>query len=189
MGSVRMSGKEEKVLQLILDVRAGDRTAFSGLLDAYRPLILSQVSRFSGSGHEWEELMQDAALALYRAALCYRADLGVPFGAYARASVANALVSASRKLRPAQELVPLDEMIPYLEAEGDEPERRVIAAEESDGLYRAALACLSPYELRVFFLYIRGYTPREIAPEVGRSEKSVSNAIGRMLAKLRAHLN
>ena len=183
-----MNDKEEKVLGLIAGVRAGQRTAFSDLLAAYRPLVISQVNRFSGEGAFRDELLQDATLALYRAALCYRREAGVSFGSFARVCIANALVSAYRKLR-AETVSSLEEMLPYIEDVGEDPERRVIAAEESSDLYRAAKSCLSEYEIRVFLLYIRGYTPRQIAPEVGKTEKSVSNAIGRMLSKLRARLN
>ena len=183
-----MVDKQAQVEALIAATRAGDRTAFSDLLGVYRPLIVSQVSRFFSAGPEWDELYQDATLALYRAALCYSREHGVTFGAYARVCIGNALVSAYRKLRTAEAL-PIDEVLPYMQEDSEDPAHRMIVAEETDDLYRAALACLSPYELRVFFLYIRGCTPREIAPEVGRTEKSVSNAIGRMLVKLRGHLN
>lgn len=182
-----MNNSEEKVYALVCGVRAGDRTAFSELLDVYRPLILSQVARFSFADAEREEMVQDASLALYRAALRYRGGEGVTFGAYARVCVAHALVSACRKLRTV-DVVSLEEIMPYLEAEGDDPAGRLIMAEETGDLYRAALSCLSEYELRIFLLYIRGEAPRRIASEVGRTEKSVSNAIGRMLRKLRGQL-
>lgn len=183
-----MNDKEEKVLGLIAGVRAGQRTAFSDLLLAYRPLLISQVSGFASEGALWDELFQDATLALYRAALRYRKEEGVAFGAFARVCIANALTSAYRKRRAAA-VSSIEELLPYIEDAGEDPERRVIAAEESIDLYRAAKDCLSEYEIRVFLLYIRGYTPRKIAPEVGRTEKSVSNAISRMLKKLRARLN
>ena len=183
-----MTENEEGVLSLIKAVRAGERTAFTDLLAMYRPLVSAQVSRFSQAGPLKEELLQDATLALYRAALCYRKEKGVSFGAFARTCVANALVSAYRKSRSTS-VASIEEILPFMEGEGEDPLVRVIAQEETGDLYRAALACLSAYELRVFLLYIRGYTPRQIAPEVGRTEKSVSNAIGRMLQKLRAQLN
>ena len=182
-----MNDKQEQVVALIAAIRAGDRTAFSGLLTMYRPLIVSQVGRFFSEGPEWDELYQDATLALYRAALCYREGEGVTFGSFARACIRNALVSAYRKLRAAAH-IPIDGLLPQLEAVEEGPEYRMILAEETSGLYRAALACLSEYEMRIFLRYIRGATPREIAPEVGRTEKSVSNAIGRMLVKLRGRL-
>ena len=90
-----MSDTEVKVLALVEAIRSGDRTAFSELLSAYRPLILSQVARYTDHCDR-EELLQDASLALYRAALRYRSDVGVTFGGFARVCIANALISVCR---------------------------------------------------------------------------------------------
>ena len=189
-----MDIREEKVLALIAAVQSGDRSAFSALLSMYRPLLGARISRFSPSDTERDELYQDASLALYRAALCYRADTGVSFGAFARVCVDNALISAYRKASAERGVCSLD----ALWESGDEPlvhegavadpSLTLIEREEASGLYRMALSCLSRYELQVFLSYIRGYAPHEIAPAIGRSEKSVANAIGRALAKLRAQL-
>ena len=188
-----MNYTEETVLTLVRAVRSGDRSAFSELLSAYRPLILSQVARFSDVCDR-DELLQDASLALYRAAFSYRAEAGVTFGVFARVCIGNALVSVCRRARTEAGLFSLEEIretgaMPMLEADGEDPESRLIAREETADLYRAAKDCLSPYEMAVFIRYVRGYTPRQIAPEVARSEKSVSNAIGRILGKLRARLS
>ena len=188
-----MSDTEEMVIFSIEAIRTGDRTAFSELLSMYRPLILSQVTRFSGICDR-DELLQDASLALYRAALRFRPELGITFGSFARVCIANALVSACRKGQAAVDLYSLEEIreagsMPMLEADGADPEHSLIDREETADLFRAAKDCLSPYEMAVFIRYIRGYAPRQIAPEVGRSEKSVSNAIGRILKKLRARLS
>lgn len=189
-----MDIKEENVLKLIADVQSGDRSAFSALLSMYRPLLYARIARFSPSDTEREELYQDASLALYRAALCYRSDAGASFGAFARVCVDNALISAYRKASADRGVFSLDAMResgdePLLhDGELADPSLSLIEREEASGLYRMALSCLSAYELRVFLSYIRGYSAHEIAPAVGRSEKSVANAIGRALAKLRAQL-
>lgn len=189
-----MDIKEENALLLIADVQSGDRSAFSALLSMYRPLLYARISRFSPSDTERDELYQDASLALYRAALCYRSDTGASFGAFARVCVDNALISAYRKARATCGVCSLD----ALRESGDEPllhegavsdpSLSLIEKEEASDLYRMALSCLSSYELQVFLYYIRGYASHEIAPALGRSEKSVANAIGRALSKLRAQL-
>lgn len=183
-----MNVKEETVLALLDGVRSGARTAFFDLCECYRPLILSQVGLFSEPGGMWDEMMGDAILALYRAALRYRPGSGVTFGLYARICIRNALISAYRKAA-AHAHLSLEELSSRLTDEGVEaPDAHLIDKEEVGDLYRAALSCLSGYELRVFHSYIGGETPSEIARTLGRSEKSVANAIGRMLRKLRAEL-
>lgn len=183
MGSVRMNYTEEKIGELVAATRHGDPSAFSELLSVYRPLILSQIERFSTVADR-DDLMQDASLALYRAALCYRSEVGTTFGAFARVCISHALVSSLRKFATLPD-APLPEDLGF---KGEEPLERMIQRETVKDLYKLAEECLSEYEKTVFLRYIHGYTPRTIAPLVGRSEKSVSNAIARMLSKLRARL-
>jgi len=47
---------------------------------------------------------------------------------------------------------------------------------------------LSAYEAKVFDLYIKGFTTSGIAQSLGKTEKSVSNALARMTSKLRVIL-
>ena len=47
---------------------------------------------------------------------------------------------------------------------------------------------LSPYERRVFELYINDTPIAEIAVRLGKGEKSVKNAVSRLLRKLRRKL-
>ena len=190
-----MDIKEEKILLMVAAVQSGDRSAFSALLSMYRPLLYARISRFLSSDTERDELYQDASLALYRAALCYRREEGVSFGAFARVCVDNALISAYRKASASRGVCSLDALResgeePMLLEEGiaPDPSHSLIAREEASDLYRMALSCLSGYEAQVFLSYIRGYAPQEIASALGRGEKSVANAIGRALSKLRAQL-
>ena len=178
-----MNYTEEKIGELVEATRLGNPSAFSELLSVYRPLILSQTERFA-SAADRDDLMQDASLALYRAALRYRSDVGTTFGAFARVCISHALISTVRKPSALSEAsLPED-----LGLKGEEPLEQMIQRETVKDLYKVAEECLSEYEKAVFLPYVHGYAPRAIAPLVGRSEKSVSNAIARMLAKLRARL-
>ena len=47
---------------------------------------------------------------------------------------------------------------------------------------------LSPYENAILPLYLAGKPPREIALLVGRTEKSVSNAVYRLKSKIRQQM-
>ena len=178
-----MNYTEEKIGELVEATRLGDPSAFSELLSVYRPLILAQTERFAATVDR-DDLMQDASLALYRAALCYRSGVGTTFGAFARVCISHALISTLRK----QSALPDAPLPDDLAVKGEEPVERLIQRETVTDLYKLAEECLSEYENTVFLQYIHGYTPRAIASLVGRSEKSVSNAIARMLAKLRARL-
>lgn len=189
-----MDKNEEKINAILSAVRGGAGSAFSELLLLYRPLLTARIARLAPpSDTVWDELYQDASLALYRAALRYRIGEGVTFGAFARVCVDNALTSAYRKMRAEGVHRSLEALCEAGEdptaSEVADPAGRLISEEEVGGLYRMAITTLSAYELQVFLSYIRGYTPRQIAPNLGKSEKSVANAIGRALSKLRARLH
>ena len=48
---------------------------------------------------------------------------------------------------------------------------------------------LSGYEMRIFALYAKGARAKEISARIGKSEKSVNNAIFRIRSKLKKQSN
>ncbi len=194
-----MNTTDEKTIQLIDSVKNGERAAFSELVGRYRPLLLSLTSRFTEGGEplDNQEMFAEAALSFYRAVLHYEPSRTVSFGAYAKVCVTHALITEYRKNRKdhSLQITSLDELqengaLFYgLEEENNDPAVPLIKQEEIEDLYQRAVACLSSYEAAVFDKYIKGYSQKQIAFELSKSEKSVSNAIGRMLAKLRAELH
>ncbi len=192
-----MNKTDEKTIQLIDSVKNGERAAFSELIGQYRPLLLSLTSRFAEGGVplDNQEMFAEAALSFYRAVLRYEPSRAVSFGAYAKICVTHALISEYRKNRKdhSLQITSLDELqesgaLFGSEEENNDPAFSLIKQEEIEDLYHRAVACLSSYEAAVFDKYIKGYSQKQIAFELSKSEKSVSNAIGRMLAKLRAEL-
>ncbi len=193
-----MNTTDEKTIQLINSVKNGERAAFSELIGQYRPLLLSLTSRFTEGGGplDNQEMFAEAALGFYRAVLRYEPSREVSFGAYAKVCVTHALISEYRKSRKdhSLQIASLDELqengaLFYgLEEENNDPAFPLIKQEEIEDLYQRAVACLSSYEAAVFDKYIKGYSQKQIALELKKNEKSVSNAIGRMLVKLRAEL-
>lgn len=186
---------------LLAQIREGrDTDAFERLCDKYAHLLDAMVRQFAPSlgitaeqstsellGIGREELRQDAAMALYRAAQTYDpADKGqsVRFGLYAKICIRNALITQVRRY---------DRM----RARRDKQKERVeppSRRQKWEGLDAAAFssetierwqAVLSPYEKQILPLYLQGKPPREIATVLGRSEKSISNGIYRMKSKLK----
>ena len=91
----------------ILDkFQAGDEGAFELLLGEYRPLVESQVKsavrKSPELSAEYDELMQEAGMALYAAAKKYRKSAEVTFGLYAKICVRNRIVSFVRKINAAK---------------------------------------------------------------------------------------
>ena len=163
---------------LLHSVREGETGAFERLLDLYRPLLVATVSSF---GEVEGVMMQEATVALYRAALAYRENRGTTFGLFAKICVTNALSSALR--REKRRVGPLDEE--NGELPGADPEIELIYAETVKDFYRLCTELLSPFELKTVILRADGYSNREIADILKKSEKSVANALGRAVKKIR----
>lgn len=170
--------------ELILAVRSGDSQAFDRLCELYAPLIGSLVSsadeQYRRYGSEAEDLGQEASLALYRAAMSYRLDQSdVTFGLYAKICIRNRLISAGRRL------------IRYYNARTATAKSAARPVREvgSHAVLTPDLSAFSEYERKIYALYSRGYSYARIAKEVGRSDKSVDNAICRIRRKLRQQMN
>jgi len=167
---------------LLRSVREREQGAFERLLDLYRPLLVSTVASF---GEKGGVMMQEATIALYRAALAYSERRGTTFGLFAKICVTNALTSALR--REMRREGPLDEATG--EGTGTDPADELIYAEAVKDFYRLSTELLSPFELKTVILRADGYSNREIADILRKSEKSVANALGRAVKKIRERLS
>ncbi len=182
--------KREQLHTKILSVRAGDQSAFSDLLVSYDPLLCAEVSRHAtGLGkQDVEDLRQCALLALYRAALNF--DLSqsdVEFGLYAKICITNALVSQLRVINRYRTEVSVPDARDANEV-GEDPAARVMQEEAAAALYARVRALLSPYENRVWALYMAGLPVGEIARRLQKDTHSIENAVYRIRKKLRAAL-
>ena len=176
----------KEIEALLAMVRNGDEDAFSALCDRFSPMLDALLSQFScGIAYEAEQA-QEARIALYRAALTYAsADGAVTFGLYARICVRNALISFLRAHHKAADACSLDELGAGFWRDDNSPLDALITAEAAADIYRRAKTVLSSFERRVFELYMEEQSVERMARELGKSEKSVRNAIQRVRAKLR----
>ena len=186
-------GDREQVLNWIRGVRQENEDAFVSLAKRYEPLIDSLVSRFFRDGEVGfgrEDLRQEAMVVFYHSILTYDTEQSeVEFGLYAKICISNALISQFRvqKRHGSERLTPLNEELPE-DGEAEDPSERLLEQERLAALWADIEANLSPFENRVWRLYISGRTAREIALLVGKDEKSVANGIYRIRKKLRAVL-
>ncbi len=180
------SGAQTELKARLCAAKKGDQRAFEELLEAYEPLIGSLTCAFSASNaEERDDLRQEACIAFYHAMDTYDTEQeDVQFGLYAKTCIRNRLVSYTRGLHR-MEPIPLDDT--DLQDRAD-PEQTLVEEEAYRALYHKIEALLSPYENRVWWLYLSGRTAREIAALFSRDERSVQNAIYRIRKKLRSSL-
>ena len=169
--------------ELLAEIRSGDGRAFASLLSQYESLLRARVSAFGGSFTEAEDAYQEACLALHRAALRYHPQDHVTFGLYAKICVDNALKTKYKKDGRATDFVPFEECR-FLTCFSD----RMVEEENLEELLSLIHSELSDYERRVFELYMNDIPCAEIAKQLGKGEKSVRNAVTRLLGKLRKKL-
>jgi DNA-directed RNA polymerase specialized sigma24 family protein len=72
--------------------------------------------------------------------------------------------------------------------DSDDPSQKILEEERVKALYSLIRKNLSPYEYRIWQLYMSGRSAKDISLVVGADEKSVGNAIYRIRKKLRALL-
>ena len=182
-------GNNLEVNSLIERVRSGENEAFERLLDMYKPLLDSSVSRFIkedfSKGHK-DDLYQEAILVFYNAIMNYElCNDGVEFGLYAKICVNNALITQVKNLskRKAEQLIA--EIDEETSITCEEPSDRIIEEESLQKIDSVILKNLSALEYRVWCLYASGRTAKEIGESIGKSEKSAAIAVYRIRKKLR----
>ena len=129
-----------------------------------------------------EDFSQEARLAIYNAALKYNIeDNKVTFGAFAKTCIRNRLVSYLRRASSKKRLK-CDNGVYVTD---NTPQDTVIQHELEKKLLTLAEKVLSNYEMRIFKMYAQGAKAKEISAKIGKSEKSVNNAIFRIRSKLK----
>ena len=187
----------KEIHDLLTAVACGDENAFSSLTEQYAPLVRSMSERFIDSFKDTadisaisvQDLEQEARLALYRAAASYDArQSDVTFGLYAKICIRNSLISLLRKSASAARSKSKSESNAARGGVGD-PLSELVSQTEAAALTARIRSALSPYENSIFEQYISGRSVKCISGNVGKTEKSVSNALYRIRVKIKGLLS
>jgi len=175
----------------------GDRAAEEELVSRYLQLVRACSRPFFLAGGDSEDLIQEGMFGLISAIRQFDPNNGTAFSTYAEhcihARIISAIKSATRlKHFPLNDGVSLEELseqpssqlsaIPELLRAS--PEDLVLARESKEELYNAFANCLSPLEKKVLNLYLDGISYQDIGQRLGKSPKSVDNAVQRIRHKL-----
>lgn len=177
---------DHSLAQIIQHLQAGDESAFEHIREQYAALLFSMVSGAMSkeADAEFEDLMQEATLALYHAALKF--DLSqdqVTFGLFAKICIHNRLVSALRK-QHRQSRTPAEPKQILTPSQRKSVRRAQMEVGELSDLVDTLF---SDFEKSVYRLYIAGYSASEIANQLGRTDKSIDNAIYRVRRKIKQY--
>ena len=177
----------EGCIDLILQVRAGNEGAFVQMCEQYNNLIASMSRKyFNMCASEYcsgDDFLQEAKMAFYNAIVKYDVETQkITFGAFAKICIRNKLVSCVRRQNSKKRFKGEND------AQADANwslQDTVIRRELGEKLISVADSELSSYEKRIFVLYLEGRKAKEISLVIGKSEKSVNNAIYRIRSKLK----
>ncbi len=187
---------------LVRNLRGGEETALTELLDRHRGFARARARTYFLVGGDREDLVQEAMIGLYKAVRDFDESVGTPFCAFAEVCITRQVLTAIKaatrqKHGPLNAYVPI--ATPALDDESSvtgslptgassDPAELVISAERIRALQRHFDEALSDLEIEVLRLYVDGKTYLEIATMLDRQVKSVDNALQRIKRKLDSHL-
>ena len=183
--------------QLCARVAAGDRSAEEALVLRHTRLVRMCARPFFLAGGDSEDLIQEGMLGLLAAIREFKADRGARFSTYAQVCIRRRIISAVRvaaggKNAPLNDYVSLESSLSVGEMESSapgNPEDVVIRQEALRALETAIASQLTELEAQVLARFLEGSSYAEIAEAVGRSPKSVDNAVQRIRRKVARHLS
>ena len=180
--------KEYKDEELICRLRAGESAIEDYLLEKYKPFVKSKSRALFLVGGDKEDLIQEGMIGLFKAIRDFDSSNGAPFAAFAKLCVERQLYTAIEaagrmKNAPLNAYISLSEESETLMDGGIE--EAVIEKASYQQIYANARKNLSSMEKEVLELFLEGKDYTEIAKILGKSDKSIDNALQRIKAKIR----
>lgn len=180
---------------------SGDRIAEEALVTRYNRLVRICARPFFLAGGDSEDLIQEGMFGLLKAIREFTPDRDTAFRTFAEVCIRNRLLSAvaaaSRdKHAPLNDSVSFE--TPFFDSHSDLPVKTQARAnpedlliDREDELERLGTLKdqLSGFEANILDNYLQGYSYQEIARRVGRSPKSVDNAVQRIRRKIAQHIS
>ena len=172
--------------ELIAAFRGGNSSACEELLNKYKPVVLRVARRFFLSGGEIEDLVQEGMCGLYSAIQNFKSG---DFSSYAYACIRTRITDAVRQSASGKNFalnnsLPIDGGVQELASHTVNPEDELINLERRDELDALMRKNLSPLEYKVMTMYVDGASMNEMCSALGRTYKSIDNAITRSKNKL-----
>ena len=192
--------------QLIEIYRSGDVKAQNYLLDKYKSFVKLKANKYFLVGADKEDMAQEGMIGLFKAIRDYRPDKQASFKRFAELCVERQIISflksANRqKHKPLNSSESLDGPVatsdegserPMLEVTRDcrgvEPENLLVDQEEFLMIEKNVRSMLSLFERQVLCAYLESKSYQDISKEMGRSTKSIDNALQRVKRKLEKFL-
>ena len=189
---------DEEVVSL---AKNGDEEAYSHIMTRYRNFVYAKAKTYYIKGADREDLIQEGMIGLYKAVQDFKPEVS-GFAAFAKVCVLRQIITAVRnstrnKHMPLNTYISIDrdlEENDYIMDIPDEtpsanPESMLIDNENVLGIEYKINQNLSKLELEVLSFYLDGLSYQDIAAKMGKSQKTVDNAIQRIRKKIKKILS
>lgn len=185
--------------ELIQKLREGDERIMDYILEKYKPLVLRKANAMFLIGGDTDDLIQEGMIGLFKAIRDYRSDRETSFFHFAELCINRQLYSAVEASNRKKH-VPLNTYVSFysptteegkslaetlLTDQMDDPEQLVIEQENFTAFWEQLREQLSALERQVLDAYLEGKNYRQIAEELGKSPKTIDNALSRIKGKIR----
>lgn len=190
---------------LIALYREGENSAIEVLIQRYKKLVRNRIKVNFFVGADKDDLIQEGMIGLFKAICDYNPNREASFKSFATLCITRQ-ISTAFKAVTRQKHMPLNRSIslsiPINKKSSDDeeegitlmdiiknnvsptPEDEVISKENVEDINEYIDKALSPLEIEVLHLYMEGKNYREIAVSLGKSPKSIDNALQRIKKKL-----
>ena len=185
--------------QLVEHARYGNNIAFEIIIGRYKAAIISKARTYFLRGADKEDIIQEGMIGLVKAIRDYRSDRTSSFKSFAELCITRQIITAI-KAATRQKHAPLNSYVSLYASDDEDDERMLIDQLESDSscnpeeyyiinesyksIDEKLLKILSRFERGVLEYYVMGKSYVEIAQLVGKSVKSIDNALQRIKRKL-----
>ena len=203
---------ENPEIQLAAEAQAGDALAEETLIRKYSGIVYKKARVYFMAGADAEDVVQEGMIGLLKAVRSYDAEKNASFGTFAERCVTNQIISAIRsadriKHKPLNTSVSLNRPVAQDAASqgaadsseitlgdtlstdpADSPDEMLIIKDVAYYILNNGDNIFSDLEMQVLNEYIKGFTSGQIAERLGKSSKSVDNALQRTRKKVIAYL-
>ena len=194
--------------QLVLEAQAGDITAEETLIRKYSHIVTKKTQAFFMAGADADDVVQEGMIGLLRAVRRYDPAKNASFATFAEICVTSQIISAIRsadrvKNKPLNTSLSLNvpaggdkrrenvdiTLEDTLRANmADTPEQLLLLKDVTYYILHNGDNVFSDFEMKVLNEAIKGYKYDQIAEKLGKTPKSIDNALQRIKKKIGKYL-
>ncbi|MFZ3373486.1 MAG: sigma-70 family RNA polymerase sigma factor [Desulfitobacteriaceae bacterium] len=192
------SSKNSEDQKLLLDAaRSGDQKSLNELIQTYEPEIRKIACKYFLPKADYDDLIQEGRIAIYKAVLAYNDESAIPFLHFLRMVIKRKLIDSLRA-NNRQKHVNFNDAYSLnssfnedrednflnIRSDSGDPATTVVALDEARFFIKNLTKELSELECMVFqYHFVDGLKQREVSERLGLHPKTLDNAIQRIRRK------